>query len=65
MVIGVTEMSVFKITAEYISTEEIEVEADCEESARQKFDDGEFISEVNTGFELHDIKSVKFDREVE
>ena len=54
-------MPTFRFKADYISSDEIDIEAESEDEARTKFDAGDWdnSAETNTDYRLHELKSVE------
>ena len=52
-------MKQWEIIAEYISEDIITVEAETEEEAMQKFDEGDFTTEHSRDYRLHEFISIK------
>ena len=50
----------FRVTADYISTDEVDIDAETIEEARRKFNEGEYDSsaERNTDYTLNEFKSI-------
>lgn len=52
-------MTTYEIRAVFHCTDNITIEADSEEEARKKFNEGDYDGEITEGYDLHEIIYVR------